>query len=245
MIWLMRIGVYGLGRFGAFWSGCLAQYFDVLGYSRNPDRKPGNGVVKVDEDSLLRCDAVFLCVTISSLEELLARIGPKIDHSTTILDTCSVKVYPVEIMTKYLKPNINVIGTHPMFGPDSGQNGLDGLPLVFSPVRVDPGIADFWRKTFSDMGLAVHELSPDEHDREAAYTQGVTHFMGRVLDDLGLSASSIGTLGYTKLLEIIEQTCNDPFQLFVDLQKFNPYTGEMRKKLEASLQKIQNQLGSV
>jgi prephenate dehydrogenase len=93
------------------------------------------------------------------------------------------------------------------------------------------------------MGLAVHDLSPEEHDREAAYTQGVTHFMGRVLDDLDLGPSAIGTLGYTKLLEIIEQTCNDPFQLFVDLQRYNPFTGEMREKLSSSLRKMQDQLG--
>ena len=53
-------------------------------------------------------------------------------------------------------------------------------------------------------------MTPDEHDREAAFTQGVAHYIGRVLSDLGVRRSPIGTVGYNKLLEIVEQTCNDP-----------------------------------
>ena len=99
-----------------------------------------------------------------------------------------------------------------------------------------------WIAEFGAMGLRVLTLSPDEHDREAAYTQGITHFMGRVLDDLQLKPSKIGTKGYEKLLDIIEQTCNDPLQLFLDLQRYNPYTQQMRDRLRSSIEKVQDQL---
>ena len=35
------------------------------------------------------------------------------------------------------------------------------------------------------------------------------------------------SFGFTELLGVIEQTCNDSWDLFKDLQKFNPYTNEM------------------
>jgi prephenate dehydrogenase len=85
-------------------------------------------------------------------------------------------------------------------------------------------------------------MSPQEHDRKAAYTQGITHYVGRVLADLDLEPSPISTLGYHKLLEIREQTCNDPWQLFLDLQRFNPYTKEMRERLHRSLDRMLKQL---
>ncbi len=85
-------------------------------------------------------------------------------------------------------------------------------------------------------------MTPRQHDREAAFTQGITHFVGRVLDDLNLEESSMATLGYRKLLEIREQTCNDPWQLFLDLQRLNPYTEEMRQSLGRSLMRILEQL---
>ncbi len=125
-----------------------------------------------------------------------------------------------------------------MFGPDSGKHGIAGLPLCFCPVRAPESLVDRWRLIFVSMGLEIHELTPQRHDREAAYTQGVTHFIGRVLGNLDLSPSAIGTVGYSKLLEIVEQTCNDPLQLFLDLQRYNPFTGEMRERLSRALERV-------
>lgn len=238
----MRIGVYGLGRFGYFWARCLAEWHEVAAYSRNAGRKTPPGVMRVDEPELLACEAVFLCVSISAMEEVIRRIAPMLRKGCTVLDTCSVKVHPVRVMETLLPAEVNIIGTHPMFGPDSGKDGIDGLPLAFCPVRAERSVRDFWHDGFCKMGLEVLNLSPDEHDREAAYTQGITHFMGRVLYDLELKSSAIGTKGYEKLLEIIEQTCNDPFQLFLDLQRYNPYTKQMREHLQLSLRKVENQL---
>jgi hypothetical protein len=59
-----------------------------------------------------------------------------------------------------------------------------------------------------------------------------------------LRPSMIGSVGYQKLLESIEQTCNDSWQLFLDLQRFNPYTREMRRRLEDSLARIRARLDS-
>jgi prephenate dehydrogenase len=242
MITFMRVGVYGLGRFGSFWAKCLAEHHEVLGYSRNPERTVPSRVRRVNEDEILTCEALFLCVSISAMEEVVGSIGDRVENGTVVLDTCSVKVHPVDVMRRSLSQGVEIIGTHPMFGPDSGKNGVTGLPLVFCPVRARPEVCEYWRDQFTRMGLCVHELSAENHDREAAFTQGITHFMGRVLDDLDLGPSPIGTKGYEKLLEIIEQTCNDPYQLFVDLQRYNPFTEEMRERLTGSLQKMQAQL---
>ena len=242
MIMLMRVGVYGLGRFGFFWAKCLGEHHEVLGYSRNPERTVPSNVRRVSEDELLTCDALFLCVSISAMEKVVGSIGARIKKGTVVLDTCSVKLHPVDVMQRSLPEGVEIIGTHPMFGPDSGKDGVTGLPLVFCPVRARAEVSKYWKRQFVQMGLRVHELSAEDHDREAAFTQGITHFMGRVLDDLHLKPSLIGTKGYEKLLEIIEQTCHDPYQLFVDLQRYNPYTEEMRAALTGSLQKMQAQL---
>ena len=129
-----------------------------------------------------------------------------------------------------------------MFGPDSAASGIEGLPMVITPVRASERVTDRWVEFFSSIGLSVTRMSADDHDREAAFTQGVTHFLGRVLADMGLRRSPIATVGYRKLLEVVEQTCNDPYQLFVDLQRFNPYTLNMRADLQRSLARIMESL---
>ena len=238
----MKIGIYGLGRFGMFWAQLLSKDFDVYGYNRSPLSGVNEGISLVSEKELFQCDTVFLCVAISSIENVLKRIKPLVRPGMAVVDTCSVKVYPARLMNEILPRDVTVIGTHPMFGPDSGKNGVAGLPLVFSPIRGGEDLIGYWRKVFLKLNLDVIEISPEEHDREAAYTQGVTHFIGRVLKELSLRESRIATMGYRELLNIVEQTCNDPLQLFVDLQHYNSYTHEMRNNLALSIGKTMEML---
>ena len=238
----MKIGIYGLGRFGFFWSELLASKFEVYGYNRSPMDTFPSGVNIVTEDEILNCDVLFLCVSISSLKAALTAVAERIKPGCLVFDTCSVKVYPINLMTELLPDSVDFIGSHPMFGPDSGKNGVKDLPLVFIPVRDRQKLSSEWKKIFLNFGMKIIEISAEVHDEDAAYTQGVTHFIGRVLKELQLKENEIATLGYRSLLNIIEQTCNDPEQLFMDLQHYNPYTHNMRQKLNQSLKKIMNML---
>ncbi len=275
----MRIGVYGLGRFGYFWASLLASHLSstdssgtgsleatVKAYNRNPDRPTPEGVKRVSVEELAGCDTIFLCVAISAVEPVVRELSPHLEPGTTVADTCSVKRYPVDLMRRHLPDGVGILATHPMFGPDSAKHGIAGLPLIYWPERYaavarhgapgglsGPGLhaeqdekdtqddtagVDWWPEWFASVGLRTIRMSPDEHDHEAAYTQGITHFIGRVLDDLSVRPSPIGTVGYQKILDVVEQTCNDPLQLFLDLQRYNPYTTEMRAKLKASLERV-------
>jgi prephenate dehydrogenase len=238
----VTLGVYGLGRFGTLWSELLSREFRVIACSRDSSHAPPAGVVRGTEADVAAADAVFLCVAISAMEEVCARLAPLLGPGTAVLDTCSVKLFPARVMEKAFPAPTPIVATHPMFGPDSVRQGLQGLPLVLCPVRADPPLLDSWRAVFSGMGLSVLVMSPEEHDRRAAYTQGITHFVGRILADMNLTPSPVATLGYRRLLEIIEQTCNDSWQLFYDLQRYNPYTTEMRARLKESIERILQKL---
>ncbi len=232
-----QIGVYGLGRFGRFWAEVLTRDFQVKAWNRTHRDISGSFSI-TSEDEVLSCDAVFFCVAISSFETVLRSAAPRIGNNTVVFDTCSVKSHPAHLMLTHLKKNTPCIATHPMFGPDSAARGMEGLPMVFSPLRCEEKDSTFWREYFSHLGLRVIEMTPEEHDLEAAMTQGITHVIGRVLEDLDLKPSGIGTLGYRKILEVVEQTCNDPYQLFLDLQHYNPHTHTMRLKLKESLDRM-------
>jgi prephenate dehydrogenase len=239
----MTVGVVGTGRFGAFWATQLAARHDVLAYNRSPRPVP-SGCRAATLAEIGSCDAIFLCVAISSIEAVLEKLVPVLRNGSVVLDTCSVKVYPVEVMARTVPPGVEIIATHPMFGPDSARDGVAGQPLVFSPIRCAAATRARWEGEFRDMGLRLIEMSAEEHDREAAYTQGVTHFVGRVLADMDLRPSEIATVGYERLLAVMEQTCNDPYQLFADLQHYNPFTTEMRRSLQASLSRLLESLES-
>ena len=237
-----NIGVYGLGRFGRFYAELLSRYAAVRAFSRNPERPTPPGVRRVDEGELYAQPVIILCVAISGLPEVLQRMAQKLKPGTLVMDSCSVKSMPARWMEEMLPPEVKILATHPMFGPDSARMGLDGLPMILHPVRLDSKELEAWRFFFQSIGLSVQLMDPELHDRQAAFTQGLTHYLGRVLAELELEPSRIASLGYRKLLEIIEQTCNDSWQLFYDLQQYNPYTREMRDRLAASLRQVKERL---
>lgn len=234
------VSVYGYGRFGKLWADILKEDFKVKVYSRRGLNKNevSEGVEITTKEDLLNCDALFFCVSISALEQALIESKGFFNSNTIYFDTCSVKVNPVIWMKSHLPINSQIIATHPMFGPDSYYSTPDKLPMAMCNIRTEKQIFNDWVNYFNSKKITVEIMAPDEHDKLVAYSQGITHYIGRVLADLNLKPSKIDTLGYKKLLGIIEQTCNDNWQLFVDLQKYNPYTSQMREDLHVSIEKI-------
>lgn len=242
----MQFGVYGLGRFGAFWARCLASFISsedrLVVYSRSFHETPENTTL-VSEDEVLASDVLFFCVAISSFESVLEKTAHRIKKGAIVMDTCSVKTYPASWMAKSLdKTKYCLIATHPMFGPDSAKDGLKGLPIVMCPISPKDEKYEQMKAFFEKIELQVLEMSAREHDKEAAYSQGVTHFVGRTLKQMDMHPTPIATKGYQSLMTIVEQTCNDPITLFYDLQRYNPYAKEMRLSLQIAIEKTLNAL---
>lgn len=236
----LTVSVFGYGRFGKLWCTILSNDFHVKVYSRRglkQEEVEGN-IEIVDLESLYECDALFYCVAISAFEQVLKENSKLHREGCVYFDTCSVKMEPVKWMKKYIPKNCQIIATHPMFGPDSYFNSSEPLPIVMHNVNAHAENFEFWKNYFLQKNMRVEIMTPEEHDKTVAYSQGITHYIGRVLADLHLKPTKIDTLGYKKLLEIINQTCNDSWELFCDLQHFNPYTKEMREDLFKSIKKI-------
>ncbi|MFO7658574.1 MAG: prephenate dehydrogenase/arogenate dehydrogenase family protein, partial [Bacteroidales bacterium] len=196
--------VYGYGRFGRLWADILKTEFHVKAYSRRglKPEEVNEGIEIVDIESLHQCDALFYCVAISSLEDVLVQTKPFHKAECVYFDTCSVKVMPVMWMKKHLPKKSSIIATHPMYGPDSYFNATERLPMVMSDIRSGNNEFDTWVDYFNSKNMRVEIMTADGHDKMVAYSQGITHYIGRVLADLKLETTSINTLGYKKLLEI-------------------------------------------
>ncbi|MCX6773944.1 MAG: prephenate dehydrogenase/arogenate dehydrogenase family protein, partial [Candidatus Micrarchaeota archaeon] len=156
-----KVGIFGYGRFGQVMAGLLRGSFDV--YVTNRSDKSAlakeNGVKFLSQKELLEsCDTVFLCVPISEVEQVLK--GNKFREDSVVIDTCSVKEYPVEMMIKYLPIEARIIASHPMFGPDSIKNGASGLNFVIHNVRCDKETFDSWFSYFKGLGFSMVDLSP-------------------------------------------------------------------------------------
>lgn len=74
---------------------------------------------------------------------------------------------------------------------------------------------------FEKQGCRMVEMSCEEHDRIAAGTQFVTHTVGRLLGHMDLRPTEIDTKGFESLLNLVNNTKNDSFELYYGLFMYN------------------------
>ena len=236
---MKKVGMIGYGRFGKILHELLSKKYEVIVCDNNEFK---NDKVKFDSlENVLDCFLVFVAVPIRFFEETIDEISKYKLYNTTIIDVCSVKVYPVKIMEKYLTDQIGIIASHPHFGPDS-YTPFRELKVTLCRIHDKYNRYAELKEFFESLSIRIIEMTPDEHDRMAASSQGITHFIGRVLKESGVRSTDINTLGFNELLGVIEQTCNDSWDLFKDLQKYNPYTNEMIDNLVKNIQDIHKQI---
>jgi Prephenate dehydratase/Prephenate dehydrogenase len=242
------VAVIGFGRFGRLWASMLRDDWDVTVYDSAPalrEEAAAQGYA-VSLRSALSSEVIFYCVPISAFEAMLAEHLPHFAESgmtPTLVDVLSVKVHPRDVFDRLLPAAFPAMLTHPMFGPDSvAVGGLAGQTIVLDRYRMEEAAFARWREYFEKKGLSVVVMTADEHDRLAAESQGVTHFVGRTLERFGFVPTAIDTLGTKKLHEITAQVTNDTEQLFVDLQTCNPFTAAMRVRLSAAQDSVFDQL---
>jgi prephenate dehydrogenase len=70
----------------------------------------------------------------------------------------------------------------------------------------------------------------------------LVHFIGRGLGAMEVGVQEITTMGFERLLKVEETVENDTWQLFEDINKYNPYTKDVRLKLINKLQEINEKL---
>ncbi|MEE9165960.1 MAG: prephenate dehydrogenase/arogenate dehydrogenase family protein [Candidatus Neomarinimicrobiota bacterium] len=237
---MTSIGIIGFGRFGGVLGKILSDDFKVKAYDEKvQDEQFGVEITGID--TVLKEKSIFVAVPIRAFKEVILDISPRLSGRTTILDVCSVKVYPATVMKEALPDHIGIITTHPLFGPDSITRPK-GLTMMMHPTRDNYDMFPFWKEYFESKAIKVVEMTPEEHDRLAARTQGVTHFVGRVLKEAGVEPTEIDTLGFRDLLHVIDQTCHDSWELFTDLQNFNPYTLPIIETLESAIETIRGKI---
>ena len=234
------VGIIGFGRFGKILSNILQKGFMIKVYDIQ-SLSYHNGVQFTSLEEVLKEKVIFIAVPIRHFESLINNISGELKKNTTIIDVCSVKKYTSDVMKNILPEEIGIISSHPMFGPDSYLSNKK-LKMMMHSTRDVHDQYDFWKKFFSDQNIKILEMTPDMHDRLAAKTQGVTHFLGRTLKEFGIQKTNLDTQGFRDLIDLVEQTCNDTWELYADLQTYNPYTEEMINNLKNSVNTLEKQL---
>lgn len=238
------IGILGYGRFGKLMAQYLARDFDVLVYNRsdNADAIIASGAKPASLEEACRQKMIILSVPISVFRVTLETVAPLLNPDALVIDVCSVKEYPVRLMKDLLPEGVSILATHPMFGPDSAADALQGRKIVLCAERINDSVYQKIKSYLMSQGLVVIEATPEAHDRQIAVSLALTHFIGRSLAEFGATPQDVDTEGYQRLLHVLGVVENDTWQLFEDMNTYNPYAAESRSEFMAAVERIHQRL---
>ena len=240
-----ELSIIGFGNFGTFMARHLAGHYHVA-VSDQRDVSASAGALDcrvVSAVEAARAGTVVLAVPVASLPSVLQEIRAHLQPGALVIDVASVKVKPLRLMAELLPPHVDYVGTHPLFGPQSGAAGIAGLRIALCPGRVEATRLGRLRSFLAEtLGLEVHEVTPEEHDRQMAYVQGLTHLMGWAFKRLDPPESPLATLAYDRMLSLEHNVQDDSIELFYTIQRENPFAREVRRRLIEEMKRLCDQI---
>jgi prephenate dehydrogenase len=161
----MRIGIIGgYGAMGSLFAGVFARAgHEVV--------RSGRNTPLTNEEVARTSDWVVVSVPIRETVPVIEEITPYIGEEQVLCDLCSLKADPVTAM---LRSPAQVIGMHPMFGPNVPS--LRNQTIIMTPARCGEHSLEAIKEIFSREGAAITLSTPEEHDRMMAIVQALTHF---------------------------------------------------------------------
>jgi prephenate dehydrogenase len=237
------VGILGFGRFGSMIYRYLKGRCKLFVYDPDPEK-----IAAVDESrpfsETLKADLLILSVPISAIKGVCRKLAPYLKSHQVVVDTCSVKERPVRWMEDELPAEVGILGTHPLFGPDSGKDGIAGLKIALCPVRIKRDhyerICDFLRT----LELVLVETTPEEHDRQIALSQAIFHLIAQAMKQLEWGVKPISTPGPESFYRLVKTVQRDTNQLFHDMERENPYAAEYRQEFINEILRLDRELKS-
>ena len=187
------------------------------------------------ETAVPESDIVIVSVPINVTEETIAEIAPKMKAGSLLMDFTSIKVKPVEAMRKFAPSDVEILGTHPMFGPTIRT--IRGQTVILVPVK---GRSEKWfpivRELFEESGAHVEITTAAEHDSLVSVVQGLTHFayisIGTTIDrldfDVKKSRKFVSPV-YDIMLDFVGRILGQNPYLYALIQMENPGVLEVHK----------------
>lgn len=237
-----QLGLVGFGQFGRFAARHLRAHFDIVAADVRPIDAQAEelGVRAGSVAEAASSPFVLLAVPVQALPATLDAVAGALRDGALVVDVCSVKVAPLRWMRERLPDGVEILGTHPMFGPRSAPDSLDGNVVVVCPERTER--TSMVCAFLEGLGLEVIVSDAATHDRQAAHTQALAQYVGRALLEIDGADFPIATPASKRLRDVARIVGDDSRELFAAIQKINPYALQMRRRLRERLDELDREI---
>jgi prephenate dehydrogenase len=243
----MRTAVLGSGKMGVWFAKwCTEKGDHVVLAGRDQHKleqfKQEIGVETTTnfQEACKGVDRILICVSITAFEEVVKQIAPVIHEGQAVMDVCSIKEYPVQVMHDYIKQGL-VLGTHPLFGP--GSKGVAHKTYILTPTNpAEEKYALEFQKWLDKEGAHTFVLSPQKHDELMAVVLGMPHFLGLAACETLMAqpnfmqTKEVAGTTYRMLFTLAEATALETPDLFANLQTKLPQVKKLEEQFIANAQ---------
>ncbi len=229
----------GTGETGRFFAKFYKKHgFDVAiwGINKKKDIALELGVQFADDidKEIKSSDVVMISVPINITEKTIEEIAPKMHAGSLLMDITSIKKGPVEAMIKHAPTDVEILGSHPMFGPSIPD--IRGQIVIFTPIE---GRCKKWfpiiRNLYENNGAHIEIMDAVAHDKMMAVVQGLTHFayisIGAVFGELEFDVANSRRFMspmYDIMLDLVGRILGQNPYLYAMIQ-INPEVAKVHK----------------
>lgn len=222
---IRTISIVGRGDFGKLVSELIPSDIQQKSY--------GSKDTPEHVSEIGQSDVIFLSIPLSAYPAVLKMLAPVLKPDALVVDVCSVKVLPAQLLAQHLPKHHNVLLTHPLFGPQSIHNGQQHTLIVTN--KADEKADELIQFCEDELRLKVMHMTNEEHDQRMAQVHALTFFIARGLSELDLQAEPFMTPSFQELLDLVKLDQSQSNALFKTIEQGNPFAAAER---EAFIQKL-------
>ena len=191
----MKVGIIGLGLIGGSISLKLKEVnndITVYGFDKNNqslDFSLSKQIIdyKLDLESLLDFDYLFLAIPVESIKSQLASILDKISERTLVIDFGSTKYQICNSVSNHKKRG-NFLAAHPIAGtefsgPIAAKKDLfdNKVMILCETEKTNSSLLSLAIEMFKSLGMNIKTMDAIEHDKHIAYVSHLSHISSFML----------------------------------------------------------------
>jgi len=225
---IRSVGAIGRGAFGLFALSLIPSSITAHSFNLGDSEE-----VFLD---VARCDVVVLAIPLDAYEGVLLRLAPHLHHDSLLVDVCSVKLRPTEIIHKLLPKHKNILLSHPLFGPETYTQDKTSATLVVCSKLTgkSKGLIDYCA---AELSMEVVRMTPDAHDKEMMFVHALTFFIARGLRGFKLDQLTLETPSFRHIKQLAHLDKVHSQELFETIELGNPYAAKARGELMVMLER--------
>jgi prephenate dehydrogenase len=232
---IKTVSIIGRGDFGQLIAELLPEGIQHVNYGRQATRENINTIGS--------SDVIVLSIPLESYPEVLELLAPELNPESLVIDVCSVKVKPAELLKKHLPGHKNILLTHPLFGPQSIHNGQQHVLVVTDKTdNLDEKASEVLHFCERDLKLKLIHMTNEEHDERMAKVHALTFFIARALGRMDLGAEPFMTPSFQELLDLVRLDASQTNALFHTIENGNPFAAAERQRFLRELQEVNTEL---